>query len=176
MKRRLWFTLAVTLQIAVLLIMIGSRWFLLAHGTKILLQTVPVDPWDLFRGDYVILNYEISELDLGIIASGSEEYRSNDTVFVALVPEGKHMAAAAVSHRQPDDGSLFMQGTVRHYSSYDNKLYVSYGIESYFVPQHQGRDIERADPAALDVEVSVDDRGKSALSRLFIDGREVIFQ
>ena len=31
-------------------------------GTKVVLQTIPVDPRDLLRGEYVALRYEISEV------------------------------------------------------------------------------------------------------------------
>ncbi|MEO1210457.1 MAG: GDYXXLXY domain-containing protein [Cyanobacteria bacterium J06638_20] len=44
-----------------------------AVGTPIVLQTVPVDPYDLFRGYYVTLRYDISNVaELGSIP-GSEE-------------------------------------------------------------------------------------------------------
>ena len=33
-------------------------------GQEILLKTAPVDPNDLFRGDYVNLRYDISTIDL----------------------------------------------------------------------------------------------------------------
>ena len=33
-------------------------------GRKIILQTIPVDPRDLLRGEYVDLRYEISDITL----------------------------------------------------------------------------------------------------------------
>ncbi|MBS4023541.1 MAG: GDYXXLXY domain-containing protein [Dethiobacter sp.] len=175
MKRRYWFTLAVALQIAVLFVMMGAKGYTLAYGTKIYLKTLPVDPWDLFRGDYVILRYEISELDLKTVTSGSDIYNRNDKVYVTLEEQGKYWVARSVSKRRPDDGSLAISGTVRYYNEYSNTLHVIYGIESYFVPQHQGRSIEDS-RATLDAEVSVDRWGNSGLSRLFINGEEVRFQ
>jgi uncharacterized membrane-anchored protein len=175
MKRSHWFVLAVALQIVVLFIMMGAKGYTLAYGTKILLKTQPVDPWDLFRGDYVTLNYEISELNLNTVFSDSSKYNRNDTVYVVLEPQGRYWVARSVSNRRPGDGSLYIKGTVRYYYDFDKRLHVIYGIESYFVPQHQGRPIENT-RKPLDVEVSVDSRGNSALSRLFMDGQEIKFQ
>jgi len=80
-------------------------------------------------------------------------------------------------YKRPEDGSLAIKGRVMYYSEYENKktLSVEYGIESYYVPEHQGRTIENARVQA-DVEVSVDRRGNSALSRIFLAGKEVEFE
>ncbi len=174
MKRKLWFGLAVALQIVVLLVMIGSRWAILAYGEKILLKTAPVDPWDLFRGDYVVLRYEISELDLKTISSDSENYKRNETVYVALAQEGPYRVARSVSKNRPA-GTLFIRGRVQWHNTWDRRLSLTYGIESYFVPQHQGLEIE-SQLTTLDAEVSVDRRGNASLSRLFIKGQEVKFR
>lgn len=175
MRRRLWFTLAVVLQIAILFTMIGMKWSTLTYGTKILLKTQPVDPTDFFRGDYVILNYEIATLDLPALGVSGEEFKTNDTVFVSLVKQGKYWVARSVSRNRPGDGSLFIKGTVTYYDSYSKKLNVNYGVDSYYVPQHQGKVIETA-RVFMEVEVSVDKRGESAISRIFLKGQEVKFQ
>lgn len=106
----------------------------------------------MFRGDYVTLNYEISELDLKTIPHGKENFKPNDTVYVVLKKDGKYQSAVSVSHKRPDDG-----------------------IDSYYVPEGRGRVIENARVQA-DVEVSVDRWGNSALSRLFLAGKEVKFE
>ena len=175
MKRRTWFILAVTLQIIVLLTMMGMKWSTLSFGTKILLKTEPVDPWDLFRGDYVILSYEISRLDLSSVPADKTDFRPNESVYVSLEKQGRYWSAKSVSHQPPEDTGLAIKGRVRHYWEHDKSMSVEYGIESYYVPQHKGREIE-GQRESLDVEVSVDRWGNSALSRLFIDGEEVEFR
>jgi uncharacterized membrane-anchored protein len=42
---------------------IGFKEFTLRTGEEVLLKTLPVDPRDLFRGDYVILRYDVSRVD-----------------------------------------------------------------------------------------------------------------
>lgn len=176
MRRKAWFVVAVTVQVAALLIMIGIKWSTLAYGTKIILKTVPVDPWDVFRGDYITLNYEVSTLDLKRVNSGNEKFKPNDTVYITLVPDGKYRAAAAVSHRRPESGKLFMKGVINYYDEFSNNININYGIDSFYVPQHQGKDIENNGRISLEAEVSVDSRGNSALSKLFVDGKEIKFE
>lgn len=176
MRRKIWFVAAVALQIVILLVMIGMKWSTLTYGTKIMLKTLPVDPWDPLRGDYVILNYEISQLDLKKLPADSKKYNSNETVYVGLTQKGRYWEAGSVSHLRPQNGTLAIKGTVGWYDEYGNKLFVNYGIDSYYVPQHQGKDLERRSGAGLEAEVSVDKRGDSALSKIFYNGKELKFQ
>lgn len=178
MRHRTRFILVVALQVAVLLVMIGMKWSTLAWGEKILLQTAPVDPWDFFRGDYVILNYEISRLDLSNIPADKQEYRNNETIYVTLGQKGKYWHATAVASRRPEKG-LAIKGVVR--SAYQEgptgsyMVEVDYGINSYYVPQHEGKWIE-GQRSTLDAQVSVDRWGNAALAKLIIDGQEVEFK
>ncbi len=190
MRYRKLFVFAVALQIAVLLVMMGMKWSTAAFGTKILLKTAPVDPWDMFRGDYVVLNYEISELDLSQVPVDKKDFKQNETVWVQLEKQGRYWTPASVSHRRPADGSLAIKGRVmlymegqsipgaqsiqegRNARESQEILILKYGIESFFVPQHEGKEIEQ-ERRSFEAEVSVDRWGNAALVRLFIDGQEV---
>jgi uncharacterized membrane-anchored protein len=54
--------LVLALQTAWLLATVATQEFALTHGKTILLETRRVDPRDLLRGDYLILNYKISDV------------------------------------------------------------------------------------------------------------------
>ena len=54
--------LVLALQTAWLLAMVATQEHALAHGKTILLETRPVDPLDLLGGDYLMLNYKISDV------------------------------------------------------------------------------------------------------------------
>lgn len=56
------FIVVIVLQVVFLLGMVGYRESILALGRTAVLQTVPVDPRDLLRGEFVVLRYEISVL------------------------------------------------------------------------------------------------------------------
>jgi uncharacterized membrane-anchored protein len=107
------FILFVVLQVALLLGMIAYRQYWVATGEKILLKTAPVDPRDIFRGDYVNLGYEISILDLGALGT-KESFKPNERVYIILEknPDGV-FSAKSISKELPKGGK-FIQGRVQH--------------------------------------------------------------
>jgi len=50
---------------------------------------------------------------------------------------------------------------------------VKYGLESYFVPQGEGKKIELTPKARLEVVAAVAPSGQAAIKRLLIDGKPV---
>ena len=84
--------------------MIGHRALILRDGAEVRLAIVPVDPRDLFRGDYVVLTYEIGELRLDRIA-GDKAFRRGDPIHVVLRPDGDGRARAVSAHRTRPSGS-----------------------------------------------------------------------
>ena len=245
LTRRNLFILVVALQVLALagMVLYRERW--LAGGTKILLKTQPVDPRDLFRGDYVRLGYEISSLDVGQLKPG-ETIRRNDPVHVTLGKGADNTwQPLAFSRTQPkgvifitgraqsepatvaswdvlltlDDGTtkelrptwfnfregdrifacIDRRGAARHLdkeggssSCWDKewtkvvgtvsaarqtstkRLAVEYGIESYFVEEGKGRDLEKnRDAKELMVEVSLRPDGRALIHRLLLDGKAV---
>ncbi|KJR42790.1 hypothetical protein MCHI_001325 [Candidatus Magnetoovum chiemensis] len=114
---RLKFIIVVMLQIALLcaIIVYKQRW--IDTGKKILLKSAPVDPRSLFRGDYVVLTYEISSLDLDKI-SVKDDFKTNEKVYVVLT-KGKDgiYNAKSVTKILPHDGD-FIQARVTLYNPY----------------------------------------------------------
>jgi uncharacterized membrane-anchored protein len=109
------FIIIVMLQVIFLTGMIAYRQHWVNTGERILLRTMPVDPRDIFRGDYVNLTYEISNLDLDALGANPEmKIRPNDLVYVALgsEPDGAYKAVS-VSAAPPAAGK-FIQGRLRY--------------------------------------------------------------
>jgi len=181
MKRyqKILFPVIIAAQIAVPGFMIAKQELLLAKGTKVLLQCLPIDPRSLFSGDYVILNYEISQIDKDIISkSGITETDklNNKAIYVALTPKsgGKYYTVSEVAldiEILKKHYPVIIQGRVEYAS---DTLQVKYGVESYFVPQREGRIIEES-LRDVSVEVSISENGESAISKLFIADKEVKF-
>ena len=71
----------------------------------------PVDPRDLFRGDYVRLTYEISSLDLDRL-SVKEVFRPKEKVYVILEQETDGPWKAAGVAKSRPSGKKFIQGMV----------------------------------------------------------------
>jgi uncharacterized membrane-anchored protein len=179
-KKKLLYGALVAAQILVLVFMIARQENLLANGTKILLKCAPVDPRSLFSGDYVILNYDISRLktsEKGFIVINGKTLSEGDSIYVALRKDksGKYYEAAdygfdlkELRNKYP----VIIRGKV--YNLWADNYNVVYGIEQYFVPQNRGKEIEQ-DLRNVSVLVSVDEKGSSAVSRIYIEDKEVTF-
>lgn len=178
-RRKIIFITAVILQAVVLLSMIAKQEMLLKNGTKVMLKCVPVDPRSLFSGDYVRLNYEISEIRKGETEAEQKKFdgfSEDDTIYVALVKNKSDRFYSIADYAKTADElkqnyKIVLKGTVdgAYYA-----LRIRYGLETYFVPQNEGKDIETS-MAEVSAEVSIAEDGRSALSRLFIAGKEVRF-
>jgi uncharacterized membrane-anchored protein len=178
--QKILFPIIIAAQLCVLIFMITKQELLLANGTKVLLKCEPVDPRSLFSGDYVILNYKISTIGENIISKSNLKdiynlERKDIYVALNLKANDKHYSIAAISDNFDELKSKYstvIRGRVEWGSA--DSLRVKYGVESYFVPQGEGKIIEKQ-LNDVSVEVSVADNGDSAISKLFIEDQEVKF-
>jgi uncharacterized membrane-anchored protein len=154
-NRRLAFWVVVAVQAVVLLGMIGLNEQALAHGERVTLRTAPVDPLDLFRGNYVALRYEISNVQ---VPAGTHP---GDTVYIPLSETGG-VWRGSFGRRVPPSGETFIRGTVRDVS--DHTAHVQYGIETYYADEEEARNLQ--DAGQLLVTVVLDDEGRARISRV----------
>jgi uncharacterized membrane-anchored protein len=123
----------------------------LSTGEKVVLQVQPVDPEDLFRGQYVVLSYDISRLATNA-APGA-------TVYVPLHQEGAVWTGSQVLEEKPDRGT-FIRGRVASPG-------IRYGIETFYVEEGQGPKYEAAMARqSLYAHVVLDDDGGAELDDL----------
>ena len=151
--------------IAIAVGLIASKEKTLRSGTAVLLETEPVDPRDLLRGDYVVLNYRISTIDTSAFP-GKHLYRPGQAVYVGLVNDGHFWQAVSIASAKPGQG-IFIRGKIR--SFYGSRARIEYGLESYFVPEGEGRSIEnmmREGNSSVAVEAVVDKEGSAVIRRL----------
>lgn len=177
--------LIVLIQTALLGAMIAKRQWTLNTGTLIVLETQPVDPRSLFRGDYVTFNYTISRLNLDQLG-GEDEFRRNETVYVVLAPGEPYWQPASVHHTYPvlANGQVALKGEVIYamdstWNPQTSKsepckcLQVRYGIEDYFVPEGEGRKLEQpVQDETVMLRIAVDRHGSGAIAALLINGVE----
>ena len=64
---------SILIQLFTLMYMAAVREAIILTGMTVYLRTAPVDPNDLFRGDYVSLNYEISQVPLKEVFPAGEK-------------------------------------------------------------------------------------------------------
>ncbi len=167
MSRRGWvagLVAAVLLQLAVLGGLFVYSQYPLWVGTEVRLATVPVDPRDLLRGQYVRLNYDLSRQPL----PDMELPRAGEPVYVLLKQDGPLWRADGVRLRPPQGERLFLRGTIARVS--DGQLHIRYGIEAWFAAPEEALRLERTlrDGGVARVRIAPD--GRAALVAVGADG------
>ena len=167
MEKKKLFLLIGVFWLIIIIGFVAIKEFTLQTGEEVLLKTRPIDPRDLFRGDYVILNYEISTIDISSLQKDVTDFKQNDKVYIPLNKIENYGVVSGVFINKPEEG-LFIKGTIKN--AQESRLTLEYGIESYFVPEGKGREIERQTGRNLDVKVSIDKLGNAVIKELLIDG------
>ena len=175
------FGVAIMLQCVLLVLMVADRMQILREGREVTLQTQPVDPRDLLRGDYVVLRYDISEVPAGALA-GQPAAERYPVVFVKLAPDAGGLYQAVSVHAAPvpvNAPEILIRGRVTYSCGSDSRIFcdsltIKYGLESYFVPEGEGRKLEQARNARkLRIVAAVLPSGRAAIKRLLLDGEPV---
>jgi uncharacterized membrane-anchored protein len=158
-------------QLLILVGMIALRAVPLVTGQTVLVRVMPVDPRDLFRGDYVILSYEFSRISpervegLSVTERGKRSKWEGRTVYVPLVRDTNrvHWRAEKVTVVKPATGP-FLKGHMGSHGS------VQFGIEAYYLQEGTGRRYEQAiQDRQLSAELAVTSSGQAALRALRIE-------
>ena len=149
---------AIVFQVAVLIYMAGQREYILAAGQTVYLRTAPIDPRDIFRGDYVRLNYEISTLapDQFQESIDYKNLRKGTPVYAQLLPGPRNLAEFVAMSTQVPASEPFIRGRVR--SAWSQQVNIKYGIEAYFVEQGQGLVLEekRGDRNSIQIPMEME--------------------
>jgi uncharacterized membrane-anchored protein len=178
------FGVAILLQCALLVLMVADRMQILREGTEVTLQTQPVDPRDLLRGDYIVLRYDISQVPAGPL-TGQPTAERNPVVFVKLAPNANGLYETVSVHAEPvpvTAPNILIRGHVASSGgacgstrrTFCDKLQIKYGLENYFVPEGEGKKLEQArNQQKLCVVAAVLPSGRAAIKRLLLDGEPV---
>jgi uncharacterized membrane-anchored protein len=130
-----------------------------AAGDEILLRVEPVDPIDPFRGAYVALSYpDLRHNDAESFEGGmgSMEDGESGTVYVTLRRDGDLWVADGWTRERPREGTYLRCD--------DRNWQIRCGIESWFLPQDEAKEMETAvSGGGVTATVKVDGRGNAAL-------------
>lgn len=111
-------------------------------GQEILLQTNAVDPTDLFRGDYIIVNPKIAEVSRSSFPS-TMEISGGKNIYVLLKPEGPYHVIDKISITVPQEG-LYLKGMIPYYFPESDMVQIDYSLDRYFIKQGSGKELEEA--------------------------------
>ena len=166
MTRMRWLAVVVALQVSMLLGWAGYHEWIRATAPTIMLETRPVDPRDLLRGDYMILSYVIGNVKAPI--DGLQPASPGREIWVTLQPGEQFYEVGGTSWTQPKDGAglIVVRGRI-HSELSQGKIQVDYGIEKFFVPENKGRPRFKK----MTVEATVGPGHLLGIKRLLLDGK-----
>jgi uncharacterized membrane-anchored protein len=172
---RLWITrgllATLLLQLGVLSVEYLNSVYPLWTGQEIRLETVPVDPRSLFRGNYVRLNYEISEINMpeAVTAEGP---RWNEVVYVKLTPGKNNVYVFDDASLTKPESGLYIRGRLQSPTVNGQPYRIRYGIEALFTPEEKALALEdRLRDGGIAV-IMLADNGKAALKGVVGDINE----
>lgn len=169
--------------------------YALATGTTVVLKTVPVDPYDLLRGYYQTLSYDISSFStLQKLPGWRNLKRQNDSarlaknqqiyITLAKTPDAKATnpqawQPIAIDAQLPSNLSTD-KIAIRGISNGNS---VVYGLETYYLPEDRKDDVNTDVNAArssggkrnLLVEIKVDSRGLATPVSLWVGSKQYRF-
>jgi len=157
-KRFFRYLLAMLLPLAVLLARPIIPAAVLLFGQEIRLSTVPVDPRDIFRGDYVTLRFSIEEVDESILSERDEwalfaRLGRQDAaptgapplhLYVALEPDGEGIWQPVGMSLTPPKEGVYLRAAASRGPSTTIKLNYGDYLRRYYVKENTGLELEDA--------------------------------
>ncbi len=125
-------------------------------GKEILLETMPYDPRDIFRGDYVTLSYKIDEVPIDkfpevLYEEGAQERYINKNIYAVLKKEGDFYTVDYMTFEKPKDRIYLTSKLTYLYPFIDRDIegkptsrimHMNYNLDKYFVPENTGKELE----------------------------------
>ncbi|MEO0543950.1 MAG: GDYXXLXY domain-containing protein [Pseudomonadota bacterium] len=161
--------------------MIESRAQVLRDGQEAVLQTEPIDPRDLLRGRYVVLNYAIARPDPDVVRQFFEtlpddRFYRDETIYVALAmgEDGFHNVSA-ISLKKPEEG-LFLRARASFTPNLNGDLRANYGIGRFYTNEKLAPELEARmrNGETTIVVVAVDANGTAQIKAFQQDGVNIV--
>jgi len=139
------YLLCILMPIVILILILMSSYYIILFGEEIILKAAPVDPRDVFRGDYIELKYEIENIrenqlkDIEIINDDEIIYG-----FAVLKPSNGYYKLDFITRDKPKKG-IFLKCHVSKNNKFNNRKFefkADYNIDRFYVKENTGQDIE----------------------------------
>ncbi|PFP31384.1 hypothetical protein COJ96_00320 [Bacillus sp. AFS073361] len=149
-KRAKQLVLACCVPVLILLGMCVKPLYTLLTGEEMILQTKPLDPSDVFRGDYVTLRYEAEEVPIKLLEQSVltrlQDRGGEFEVYVLMKKKNGVHTPIKVTLTKPNKGE-FLNGTIS-YIDKDNQgqeiAIIRYGLDNYYLEDNTGTEWEKA--------------------------------
>jgi uncharacterized membrane-anchored protein len=158
-KRYIWFAIGAIFFLGITVLLLSMPYL---TGKTYIFKTIPVDPFDVFRGQYIAIQYDISRLNNSIGITGVDVGRE---LYVSLA-ESKDSTWKATGISFKKQRGDFIRGTIENAD--ESNVFIQYGIEQYFFE----RDAEFS-TINLTVEAKIGSSGQARITRLLKDGAPI---
>lgn len=148
--------LSLMIPVLLLLSLLFQPLITMQFGETIILQTQPIDPTDLFRGDYVDLFYDINQIDSsktkieGLKTDSAENTLNGKTVYVQFKKGAQTHIVDRFTMIKPQKGPYLKGKILSNYLKDYNipnspRIYnMNFGIDRYFIEENSGKGYEDA--------------------------------
>lgn len=163
------------LQLAAPGYMVFSQERVLRTGVSYRFKTAPVDPYDVFRGRYVALSFEINSAPMDAPSS----FIRGQKVYVAIEEDQDGFAkAASVGESAPDAGD-YIKVKVGYVDSSSKEVYFQWPFQRYYMEEDLALDAETAyrsmnrsggENTYVTVRVK---KGRAVIEELYLDDKPV---
>ncbi|MBN8588817.1 MAG: GDYXXLXY domain-containing protein [Rhodothermia bacterium] len=172
MRKVFPFMVIVLVQVVILALVPARTLITQATGEEIALPLAPIDPYDMWSGYYVILNYDISRPDL---APSKIPFQEGETVWAVVKRDSVGSFRLA---RFEKTKSQTLKADERQLEGVFRDNAIRYGIEAYFIPEARRVEIEQdvtknREKTRMIVAVTKD--GKAAVKRMIVGSRTYEF-
>ena len=163
-RRRIALLVVVLAQLAVPLALAGMAAADLAFGREIRLRARPVDPLDVFRGNYVVLRYDISTVSVPSAVSRGQR-------LCVTLSESDGVWTGRYGLPERPGGRTAICGRARSDAEAGQSVGVEYGIETYYASAERAQEIERSIGARETfVVIDLDEDGSARIERIEFEG------
>ena len=152
--------LAIGIQLLMMVIALAPPLFIKMTGQTVYLETMQVDPRALFRGDYVILDYQVGQ-DAITQEMSNMARNQNRPIYITVTTErpARFVHASLQRPKLAYDQACLI-GRAR---GWRNTTVNFPQIAQYFVPEGKGREIERMRGSELLAKVKTSKRCNAVL-------------
>lgn len=155
--------------------MIRQSRFILNNGTPYRFLLQPIDPYDVFRGSYVALNYNIPLIPV------QDSLHSYQDVYVTLANDSADFTYFEKVYQQPPPDQPYLEVKVDYYTNGKVQVNVPENIRYYYLNEKKAPQVERAIarprlPDEIENRAYVQVRvrnGKAVVEELYINNKPV---
>ena len=184
----IYFIVPLLIQLLITIAVPSKSFYTYKTGQNIIIQTVPVDPYDFLRGYSQTLRYEISNLRKLKNLPGGQDLKKGDTFYLTLeAPKSLTQkpplpwTPIAINNKKPSNlpkNQIALKGIIHTHNR------VKYGLETYYMPEDKRskinqeiRNLRRNNNTrqAFVVEIKIDRFGNSIPYSLWLGNNNYRF-